>query len=160
MKPVKIVIMTAILAIIVSFCIEAEARGFGPGFHKGGRGCGLPGMRAFLELKLTESQQNDMLKIFDKYSAERETLFDRISKARNGIKKAMHSEEFNENALRNAFREASSVKEDMFLLRARMMDELKGTLSPEQLKLLEERKGKMHRFKKARPCQGSEKGSE
>ena len=58
----------------------------------------------------------------------------------------MRAEKFDENALRQAYREVSSAREEVLVLKGRMMQELKGQLRPEQKETLDrmktERRGK------------------
>ncbi|NIV92360.1 hypothetical protein GWN42_06035, partial [candidate division KSB1 bacterium] len=48
--------------------------------------------------------------------------------------------EFDENEIRNAYRQAAPIKEELLVMGAKMMAEMKAVLTPEQLQLLEERK--------------------
>ena len=54
------------------------------------------------------------------------------------------AEQFNEENARKAFREASGVREDLFVLRARMLSEMKAVLTPQQVQMLQERKAERH----------------
>ncbi|MFC1884828.1 Spy/CpxP family protein refolding chaperone [Thermodesulfobacteriota bacterium] len=150
MKQKKIFILTLVIALIAAFSMSAVAKG--PGWHhRHGSLNRLMGMRFFLELKLSDAQQSKMLKIMDKYKEEKESLRELMRKARANMRDVMHSEKLDEDALRKAYRESSSVKEDIFLLAARMRAELKTVLTPEQLKIIKERRSKFHKYRGKRP---------
>ncbi len=137
MKLAKALLFVAGVSVLFALALPAEARPFGP---KRGMGPGLGGLKAFLELKLSESQQGVMMNIIDKYQPEREDLRNRMMEARRNLRAVLRTEPFNEGDARKAFGEASSIREEMFLLRAKMMTELRAVLTPEQKELLKERR--------------------
>jgi Spy/CpxP family protein refolding chaperone len=98
-----------------------------------------------------------MLKIMDKYKEERESLWERMRRARANMRNVIRLEKLDENALRKAFRESSSVREEIFVLGARMRAELKTVLTPEQLKIIKERRSKFHKCRGKRPIVEKEK---
>lgn len=72
----------------------------------------------------------------EKYENERESL----GEARESLIKVLKTEQFNEDEIRNALRRAAPIREELLVMRVKMMAELKTVLTPEQLQLLEERK--------------------
>ena len=141
-------IMVAV-SMVLAFAFTTDARSFGPGLKGGGMRAGLRGLRAFLELKLSDAQQVEMMNIINKYRDEREGLRDGMMEARKNLLAVLRAEPFNEEGAREAFRKASSVREEMFILRAKMISELKTILTPEQQELLKERRAqRLERFKK------------
>ena len=67
MKSNKMFVVGIVLAMVFSTALAAWARGF-PVAHRGhGFGPGLVGLKIFLELKPSESQQVEMMNIFTKY---------------------------------------------------------------------------------------------
>jgi Spy/CpxP family protein refolding chaperone len=111
----------------------------------------LGGLRAFLELKLSDSQQGAMMNIINKYQNERQTLRNSIMETSKNLSVVLQAEQFNEEHARKAFREASAVREELFVLNAKMRAELKAVLTPEQRAFLKERKAQRmermrHRF--------------
>ena len=142
------VMVVGSMVFVLAVAVEAQAR---PGGPNRGMKAGLGGLKAFLELKLSDSQQAEMGNIITKYQDQTESLRNRIIGSRKNLATVLRAEQFNEEEARKAFREASAVREDMFVLRARMMTEMKAVLTPEQLELLEERKAQRlgrirHRF--------------
>jgi Spy/CpxP family protein refolding chaperone len=137
MKSTKAWAVVAAVSMVFALAFAAEARPFGP---KRGMKFGLGGLKGFLELKLSDAQQGEMMNIINKYQSEREGLRDRMIEARRNLKAVLHAEPFNEGEARKAFQEASAMREEVFVLRARMMTELRGILTPEQKELIKERR--------------------
>jgi Spy/CpxP family protein refolding chaperone len=151
MKSHKMFVVGIVLAMVFSSAATAWARDF-PVAHRGhGFGPGLAGLKIFLELKPSESQQVEMMNIFTKYRNEEKSLRESMVEARKNISTALDAEKFNEEQAREAFRKSSAVREELFVLRARMMSELKAVLTAEQAELLKDRKARRierikHRF--------------
>ena len=137
MKSTKAWAVVAAISVVFALAFAAEARPFGP---KRGMKSGLVGLKGLLELKLSEAQQGEMMNIINKYQPEREGLRNRMMEARRNLRAVLRAEPFNEGGARKAFREASVMREEMFILRARMMTELRAVLTPEQKKLIQERR--------------------
>lgn len=135
-------------SMVYALALAAEARPFGP--NRGIRP-DLGGLKAFLQLKLSDSQQMQMMNILNKYQTDRESLRNSIMEARKNLSAVLRAEKFNNEHARKAFREASVVREEMFVLKAKMMAELKAVLTPEQREFLKDRRtqrmGRLrHRF--------------
>jgi protein CpxP len=133
-------VMVASLLVMAGGVFTAQAGAFGPGHQKCGMGPGFGGLKAFLDLKLTDAQQGEMMNIINKFENEREPLRNRMIEARRSLSAALHAEQFNEIDARKAFKEVSETREEMFVLGARMMAELKTVLTPEQKEQLKERR--------------------
>ena len=136
-------------SMVYALALAAEARPFGP--NRGGIRPDLGGLKAFLQLKLSDSQQMQMMNILNKYQTDRESLRNSIMEARKNLSAVLRAEKFNNEHARKAFREASVVREEMFVLKAKMMAELKAVLTPEQREFLKDRRtqrmGRLrHRF--------------
>ena len=123
-------------------------------------GSGFTGLRAFLDLKLSDSQQESMTTIIDKYRNQKENLRNSMIEVRKNLMTAINDEPFHEMEARKAFRETSTIREDMFVLRAKMMVEMKEVLTSEQLELLKERKARRMKGMKKRFGARSKKPSE
>lgn len=105
-------------------------------------------LQFYLELKLSDSQQAKMTKIINKYHDKEKSLKNKMMEARKNLMSVMHMEPFDEAAVRKTFRDASTLEEDVFILRAKMMNELNAVLTLKQKDMLKERKEqKMERFK-------------
>lgn len=147
MKSTKAWAVVAAVSMAFALAFAAEARPFGP---KRGMKFGLGGLKGFLELKLSEAQQGEMMNIINKYQPEREGLRDRMMEATRNLKAVLHAEPFNEGEARKAFREASAMREEIFVLRAKMMTEMRAVLTPEQKELIKERRAQRAETRKQR----------
>jgi Spy/CpxP family protein refolding chaperone len=144
MKPKALIAGVAAASMVFAMAFVAQARPFGPGFSGRGMGAGVDGLKALLELKLSENQRAQLINIISKYDDQREGFRNRMVEARKNLWGVIKAAEFNEENARKAFQEESAVREDMFVLRAKMMSEMKSVLSPEQLQLLQERKAQRY----------------
>lgn len=124
---------------ILAFTLAAEARPYGPGFRDHGPAGKWGRLEAFLELKLSDSQQEQMKGILARYKDQRRNLRGSLKDARKNMRSVLGAAVFNEEDVRKAFQQLSSVRGELFLCRARMMAELRGVLNPEQLQMLKER---------------------
>ena len=144
-KPWTAIIFGVIGMVAIPLFVQAGA--FGRPMHRGG-GHGLMGMKTLLELNLSDSQRSELLGIIEKYRGEREKLRDRMRETGKNLRAAMGADEFNESRVREAYRKSSSVREEMFVLRAKMMDDIKKVLTDEQrAKLEEKRKQRIEKMK-------------
>jgi Spy/CpxP family protein refolding chaperone len=154
MKPKTL--MTGLIAasMVLTMAFVAQARPFGRGFSDRGIDAGVGRLKALLEIKLSDNQRTQLINIINKYDEQREGLRNRMIEARKNLWGVLKAPNFDEEKARNAFREVSAVREDLFVLRAKMMSEMKSLLTPEQLQLLQERKAQRYEKKKdfhARP---------
>jgi Spy/CpxP family protein refolding chaperone len=141
MKRSKFLTLTLAVVVIFAGAVPAIAGGFGEKGHNQWERPGLAGLKTFLKLDLTDSQRSQLVNIIDNFEAQRRNGAHNFIEARRNLFKAMHSEKFDEANLRKAYSDLSSVKEDAFVLRARMTSEMKAVLTPEQLSMLQ----KLHR---------------
>ncbi len=150
MRKNKMLTLVFGLAILLSGVPVVQAGGFGPMHHKGG----LPGLRALMELDLTDAQKTDVAEIIKKYRDEEVEIRTRLKDARENLMNAVHADVFNEQDVRQAFQQMSPLREDMTVLGAKFMDELKKVLTPEQLEKMKKCKkefsGKMGKGMKFR----------
>jgi Spy/CpxP family protein refolding chaperone len=150
MKSKKVFVVGIILTMFFAGSVAAMAGEFSPRHHRHGMGPRLFGLKTMLELKLSDSQQTDVLNIISKYENEMKNNRDSIRQARKNLMAAMHVEAFNEEELRTAFKQLSSIREESIVSRGKMMSELKAVLTPEQMTLLKERKTQRMEWRKAR----------
>ena len=149
LKNLKLTTFT-ILVIICLVASHAGAKSFGPGNHFRNFGGGLAGLKTFIELNLSETQKTEVLRITDKYQDKRLSTREKLREARDNLRNALKSEQFNENGVRTAYRRVSSIQEDMLILRMQMRSELKTILTPKQSELLKEKKERRLAKKKDR----------
>ncbi len=162
MKSTKIMILFAVTAVLFISPSFATA-----GMHRGamghpGAGPRWIGMRVLLELKLTPSQQEEMLDIISRFEKEGEALHDAARLAGRNLASVMRAENFDEAALRQAYREVASAREEVLVFKGRMRRELKRLLTPEQMETIDrvksERKGKWKKRMRAWGAKGKRIG--
>jgi Spy/CpxP family protein refolding chaperone len=113
----------------------------GPGFH---------GLKTMIQLDLSDSQKLKVMSILEKYENERASLKQSLREERHSLIKLLKAEQFNEDEIRSALRRAAPIREELLVMRVKMMAELKTVLTPAQLQLLEQRKGHRIGRRKAR----------
>ena len=86
----------------------------------------------------------------EKYDSERGSLKESLREANKNIARVLESDQPDEAEIRNALRRVAPIKEELFVMRVKMMAELKKVLTPKQLQLLERRKGHRLGREKAR----------
>ena len=145
----KTLIAALVLTLVLGGAFAVEA--MHPGKHHGPSGVmgpGLAGLKTLIELNLSDSQKSVILSIIEKYEKDREKTVSSLREARKNLRTALQADEVNEERIRDAYRQAVPIREEMLVMRARMMAELKTVLTPEQRQLLEERKTrKLQRLK-------------
>ena len=127
--------------------------GFGmhPGMHRG-----MMGMNMFMDLNLTDAQEEQVQAIITKYHDQRENTSDDHHKTmRETMFSVIFDDQFDEGKVREAFRKSSADREEMVVQRVKMIAEIKTILDPEQVELLKERKTQM--MEKQRGCGGFRK---
>lgn len=142
----QVIIIGLVVLMMVVGSLTAYAGRFGG--HPPGPGRGFAKLINALDLSETQKTQvNDILAV---HQDDMEAAHDSMDDFRQKIHDAMVKYPFDEtaeNELRLALKEASLVKEDIFVMRAKMMSELKAILTPEQqekmTELHEERMAKM-----------------
>jgi Spy/CpxP family protein refolding chaperone len=149
-KLLKRLVLVGIIVMILIVPLVVQAGPFG-GRHRG-MGKGLMGMETLLELNLTDRQRTELLGIIDKSQDEQEKLRERMREARKGLRTVMQADEFSETAIREAFRKSSSVREEAFVLRAKMMNDTRKVLNDEQRAILAEKRKQRWEKMKARVC--------
>jgi Spy/CpxP family protein refolding chaperone len=101
-------------------------------------GPGIRGLKTMLQLDLSDSQKSKMLSIIEKYETERESLKRSLREARGDFTRIFETETFNEDEVRKALRRTAPLKEDLQVMRLKMLAELKTVLTPEQRQLFKE----------------------
>lgn len=142
----NMVMMAVILAVVFALSSVALAHGYwrggggycaGKGF--GGPGSGGPGLRGVLGLELSDSQRDQALKIMETYQIDRVKARGDMIKEHENLRKGLQGDAFDEKKVRQAYKKIASLREDQLVARAKMMNEMKAILTPEQVKLLDER---------------------
>jgi Spy/CpxP family protein refolding chaperone len=142
----SIVVMAVVLAVVFAVSSVAIARGHGrssEGYCAGqgltGSGPGGPGLGAVMDLNLSDSQRDQVIKIMETHQIDRVKARGDLIKGRDNLRKALQADKVNEQGVRKAYKKLSSVREDGLISRTKMTTEIKAVLTPEQVKLLDER---------------------
>jgi len=154
----SMVVMAVILAVVFALSSSALARGYG----KGGGGCWAGqgpagtqfGMRGVMGLDLSDAQRDQAIKIRETHQIDRIKTQGDFLKAHDALSKALQGDTVDEKAVRNAYKKVSSLREDRIVARAKMANEMKAILTPEQIKVLDERAAAVSDWKQSRRGSG------
>lgn len=125
-----------IVLLTVSGVMAANAGNFGNGFHKIGKG-GPPMAGIWHQLDLTDAQKASLKEIVLKYREEAESLREGIPAAKEDLMEAIRFGSQEETAVRDAFRAASAIREELIVLRAKIYAEFSPFLTGDQRQTLE-----------------------
>jgi Spy/CpxP family protein refolding chaperone len=153
MKFNKALVGVLFLTIFFAGAVAVEAGRFGRHHRPPGiMGHGFHGLKTMIQLDLSDSQQSKILSITEKYENERESLEESLGEARRDLARVLEAEQVDEDEIRSALRRAAPIREELLVMRVKMMAELKTVLTPEQLQLLQERKA--HRIERLKARSG------
>ena len=140
-------IITTILALTIAISIAATgvAKPFGGG--KSGHGPG-GGIRALMNLDLSQDQKQDIYDILQKYEDEQQKTRETMRSQREEFKAVTSGTDFNEENVRRSFQEMVPAMEDAHVLKAKVHSEVMAVLTDAQLEELqdarEERTSRRH----------------
>ena len=115
---------------VANFALARGGHGEGGGMH----------LRMLWDLDLSTEQKAAIGRLLPAYREEKEALREKRQAAREAMRSLMTAETLDENAIREASRAMAPIMEDMAVLRARFVYDLKDILSPEQVQRLQERR--------------------
>ena len=144
-KKVVTVAVSVLFVCAVALTVQAGIPGMGPGMFP---------FKALMDLNLTGAQKTQIGEILKKYEPQQEEASKKMQEVRDIIEPVLTASEFNEAKIRQACEQVAPTVQDMVVLKAKVMYEIRGVLTPEQIKMLEERraemKGKMEKRKEFR----------
>ena len=111
---------------------------FGRGGH-GGHGGGGGGLGMLMQLDLTADQKARIREMLPAYRVEKEKLRDALHAKRQDMRTLMEAQSFEEDEVRQKFREMAPLMEDMAVLRGRFRHDINTLLTPEQVAAVEDR---------------------
>ena len=136
--------LTAILAfaIIISMIVTAQAEPVAGGkrWHGFG-GAGHVGIRGLMQLDLSQDQKQTIYDILQKYSDEQQATRISMKEYKKEFFNMTSDNNFDEDKVRQAFKESVPAIEEAFVLRARIKSEVNAVLTPEQLEELQQFRG-------------------
>lgn len=112
----------AAMAVLGTQAVQAMGRG--------GQGGGL---RMLMQLDLSDAQKAALRQQLPRLHAEREAMQGQIDELRQRMLALMEAETFDEQQVRQTFRELTPLMEDMAVQRARFLFAVKAVLTPEQI---------------------------
>ncbi len=122
--------------------LNPEGRPAGGGMGNRGGGFGRPGgmfLRSLVgELELTDDQRDQIDVILADYKDAMLTLVEEMGTVRPDLAEAIHSDVFDETGVRLASQAIAAIQEEMNVLRALVISDVRNVLTPEQLELLDE----------------------
>jgi Spy/CpxP family protein refolding chaperone len=112
--------------------------GFGGMMFRHGKGKGeFPEL--LKDLNLSDEQRQQLFAIFLKYRDGRRDIVDDFLSTQRDFSKMILTEDFNEEKVRQMFRESTAKFEDFVVSHAKMLAEMKAVLTPEQVELLQKK---------------------
>ena len=151
MKFNKTLVGVLFLTIVFAGAVAVQAGHFGR-HHRpyGMTGPGFRGLKTMIQLNLSDAQKSKILSIIEKYENERMSLKRSLREARENCARALETEPFNEAEVRNALRQTAPIREELLVMRLKMMAELKTVLTPEQRQLFKNLRAQRFERLKAR----------
>ena len=125
---------TLALALIISMTTAAFA---GP-FMGGKDGHGIGGMRALMQLDLSQEQKQSIYDILQKYQDKQQEVRISIREHKREFFDLTSDGNFNEEEVRQAFQESVPALEEAFILRAKIKSEIYAVLTSDQLEELQQ----------------------
>jgi len=135
MKHPSILFLVGGLIVIGTLCTAGMV--MARGGHGGG---GDRQLRMLWNLDLSTEQKAAIGQLLPAYREEKDALRDKMHAARETMHTLMTAEALDENAVREASRAMAPIMEDMAVLRARFVFDLKDILSPEQVQQMQKRR--------------------
>jgi Spy/CpxP family protein refolding chaperone len=137
----RTILLTTALALVltISMIMTAQAEPFMGGKRgHGSGGAGIGGMRALMQLDLSQEQKQSIYDILQKYKDEQQaTRANLKAHKREFFDMTSYGDDFNEDNVRQAFQESVPAIEEAFILRARIKSEINAVLNEEQLEELQ-----------------------
>lgn len=91
-----------------------------------------------IHLNLTDAQKKEIADILKKYQESIKSDVNAVLEARKNLFDAIHADTYDENAVRATSRNAASAEEELAVLRAKIVSEIKAVLTPEQLAIIKQ----------------------
>ena len=132
----RLAYIVAATVVVAFLAIPAYAGGNDSSVHG-------PGMRILAlvaELGLTDEQKTDAANIIKENRDSMRSKVDALIKARLKFATVSHQDEFNEEAVRTAYKEVAQAGEEVQVARAELISELRAQLTAEQKEILGSKK--------------------
>lgn len=137
----RLTLLSAIMAIAlaISLAATAGAKPLRSGNPGGGPGMGgIGGMRVLMNLDLSQDQKQAVYDILQKYADEQQATRNNLRSLKSEFLDFTALTTFNEEKIRQSFRELAPALEDAYVLRAQVHAEIMAVLTSDQLDELQE----------------------
>jgi len=134
---VAIVLVTALTGLA-----QAQQRGPRPGGERPDRDEMMNKMISRLDLN--DEQQEQMKQIHEQHREETEGLLASMKTAHERLNELMDADTFDEAAIREAAGEVSKIQTELFVSRAKVQQEIRQILTPEQYEQLKQMRERHH----------------
>ncbi len=132
------VMMMAGALALVALAWAGGVYAFGHG-GPGGHGGGFGGLKMLMQLDLSDDQKARIRGMLPAYRAEKDRRQGDLESLRERMRDLMEAERFEEDTVRQTFREMAPLMEDLAVLKVRFMHDVKTVLTPEQIAQVKER---------------------
>ena len=129
-------ILLGLICCTMLFLSNAQAMGDGPP-PPGHPGSGGPLMEAIRNLGLSETQDAQVQTIQATYEEQIKTYMDTVFELKNEMTQSLLAEEYDETKVKEFLQTISANIEELELLKAKMLVQIKGVLYPEQVEQLQ-----------------------
>lgn len=136
-KSLTAVLVVLTLTLFLSSAFKADAF-----IGQGNTGQNYPNLnfsvlKALFQLNLTTEQKKDIAAILKGYQDEVKNAVDDVVASRKNLFETIHGDTYNESAVRDASKGVASAEEELAVLRAKIVSDIKTVLTAEQLSTLE-----------------------
>jgi Spy/CpxP family protein refolding chaperone len=150
-----------VLTIVIGLALTSTANAqCGRGRMAGCMGPGFPGLRMVMDLDLSDAQRDEIRTIVKKYRSEGKAIREDLASTRENMAAVMFADQSDEAAVRSQFRALAPQMEDLAVLGARIISEVKTVLTPNQIETMKEmraeRMGKQERFRRCQQASTTE----
>jgi Spy/CpxP family protein refolding chaperone len=133
MKRISFIVALIVLGSLAFVSTDAMARGHRDGRMGGdGPGMGFGLIRMLDRMDLSADQERQVASVLKAHRDEIAQEAAAAAEAGSALKKAMHAPSFSEESVKEAARTMAAQHERMILLRARIMNEVRAILTPDQ----------------------------
>jgi Spy/CpxP family protein refolding chaperone len=145
MKKTGIALSVLLLTGLLAGALHATAPRPDPGFLGD-----APGLReripeAMIRMNLSDSQEHDIALVLKRHRDEVKTVARNLMQARKHLFDLVIADEYSEDAVRQASRDAAAYAEQLAVLRAGIFHDIHKVLTPEQRQIVQQLKSELPR---------------
>ncbi|QTA82925.1 Uncharacterized protein dnl_53110 [Desulfonema limicola] len=138
MKQKTLMIFTLTIALIITFALSAGAGNFKEKHHKRGIKHDEMGFKFLKELNLSDDQKKASSEIIGNYREQVKSSLENLTRSQEVMADTIFNQSQDEQAVKQAFQDTARYREELVLIRAKIITELKTkVLTQEQLQKME-----------------------